>query len=112
MAQQVFQNGKMFWREDTDKVYVLFNNGTWARYSDIWLESDPEFSCGVPESPPTPKRGFGKVWCTHSEVRSGLGNATTGEWGETTIVQDFDGGFMFIHNGKTYTLRSGNGTWR
>jgi serine/threonine protein kinase len=112
IAQQQFYNGRMFWRQDNEKIYVLYGNGTWARYDDIWTDSLPEFSCGTPESPPTPKRGFGMTWCTYDAVRSGLGNATTGEWGDTQIIQDFEGGSMFIHSGQTYTLRSTNGTWR
>jgi serine/threonine protein kinase len=113
MVQETFQNGRMFWREDIDKIYVLYNNGSWARYDDIWKEGQPEYSCDGPPSPPTPLRGFGKIWCTYPNVRSDLGNATTHEWAEVNRVQDFSGGLIIQDDsGHTYTLLADDGSWR
>lgn len=112
MAREEFEGGRMFWRSDNDLIYVVYSGGTWRRYANTWQEGDPEFSCGTPESPPTPKRGFGKVWCSYSQVSHGLGNATTGEWGEHNDVQDFAGGWMLrAEAGTTYTFFN-DGTWR
>lgn len=115
LAQELFEAGQMFWREDTDRVLVLYASGRWASYADIWSEGDPQFSC--PESapslsPPTPARGFGKIWCTYTEVRQQLGNATTAERGfYGGLVQDFDRGtFLRTDSGDTYIL-FGDGTW-
>ncbi len=46
------------------------------------LSFDPEFTCGPAESPPTPKRGFGKVSCSRADVRRGLGQAVEEEHGD------------------------------
>jgi serine/threonine-protein kinase len=111
MAFENFENGRMIWREDTDRIYAIYNNGRWSSYGDIWYESDPEFACGTQQSPPTPKRGFGKIWCTYGEVQSGLGNATTGESGENGTLQSFTNGTIVSIGGRTYVLLN-NGSWR
>jgi serine/threonine protein kinase len=110
-AKEPFERGYMFWQESTDKIYVLYNNGNWARYDDIWVDGDPEFSCGTQQSPPTPKRGFGKIWCTKSGVQQGLGNATAGESGEDTTMQAFANGFIWQTSLGRYILLN-DGTWR
>ena len=102
----------MFWREDNDRIYVLYNSGRWASYADIRRDGDPEYTCGTPKSPPTPKLGFGKIWCTYDEVHTGLGNATDAEWGENGAVQDFTGGMILqMDSGGTYVFYN-SGTWR
>jgi eukaryotic-like serine/threonine-protein kinase len=112
LAQESFSGGRMFWRQDNSRIYVLYNSGGWVSYADTWSDSEPEYACGSPESPPTPKRGFGKIWCTYDAVRNGLGNATDIEWGENGAVQDFSGGLILrTGSGQTYVFYS-NGTWR
>jgi serine/threonine-protein kinase len=113
-AQEKFQGGWMYWREDNDKIYAIYRSGNWGVYSDIWQDGDPDFSCvdaNTPAgSPPTPARGFGKIWCTYPEVRSGLGNATDGEQGFDVTVQKFDQGIMISTNLGTWIFYN-NGTW-
>jgi hypothetical protein len=102
----------MFWREDNGRIYAVYNSGSWASYPDTWQDGDPDFACGTQESPPTPKRGFGKVWCSYDAVRQGLGNATDAEFGSHGAVQDFNGGLILqTGNGRIYVFYS-NGTWR
>ncbi|RLC98925.1 MAG: hypothetical protein DRI77_03940 [Chloroflexi bacterium] len=114
MAQQHFEWGQMFWREDTDNMLAVHNSGIWGSYQDIWHEGDPEYSCSdsaPEESPPTPKRGFGKIWCTYTEVRNGLGWATDGERGFNGTVQDFErGAIIRTDSGETYVLFD-DGDW-
>jgi serine/threonine protein kinase len=115
MAQEHFERGQMFWREDNDRIAVIYNNGSWALYRDIWNEGDPEYSCpdaNTPaQSPPTPRRGFGKIWCTYPAVRQGLGWATDYERGFHGTVQDFDRGTILRTDaGETYIL-FGDGAW-
>ena len=114
MAEEHFERGRMFWREDTDMMSVLYNSGKWALYQDIWHEGDPEYSCpdsAPAESPPTPIRGFGKVWCTYEPVRSGLGWATDQEHGYYVTVQDSErGSIIRTDDGTTYVLY-GDGWW-
>jgi hypothetical protein len=112
MAVEDFQRGRMLWRADNRRIYVLYNTGRWAGYDDTWQEGQPEYSCGTPQSPPTPKRGFGQVWCTHSTVRQGLGDATTAERGDSGTLQSYAGGFILrLSGGQTYVLYN-DGSWR
>lgn len=111
MAEESFSGGKMLWREDTDLIYTVYYNGTWGSYDDIWHEGDPEYSCEGPPSPPTPIRGFGKIWCSYSGVRGGLGNATDHEWGASGVVQLFEEGFMLQSPGGGIYSFSYNGSW-
>ena len=72
-----FANGFMVWREDTRRVTVFYKDGTWQEFADTWAEGQPEYSCtdayAPAQTPPTPHRGFGKVWCTQPGVRERLG---------------------------------------
>jgi serine/threonine protein kinase len=111
IAEETFEHGRMFWRQDNDHHYVLYANGTWERFPNTWSEEMPVFTCGIPESPPTPLRGFGKVWCDRSWVREGLGNATVGEWGEYSTVQDFVNGGSIIRSGSGTYILYADGKW-
>jgi serine/threonine protein kinase len=110
-AKEAFERGYMFWRQDNRKIYVLYNNGNWARYDDIWSEGEPSFTCGAPQSPPTPQRGFGKIWCTRNEVRQGLGNALEEESGQDTLIQAFTNGLIWQTPAGRFVLFN-DGTWR
>jgi serine/threonine protein kinase len=114
MAEESFERGRMLWREDTDSMSVLYNDGSWASYQDIWQEGDPDYSCpesAPTESPPTPIRGFGKIWCTYSTVRDGLGWATNSERGDNATVQKFESGSILRTDaGTTYILYT-SGAW-
>jgi hypothetical protein len=114
LAEEHFEYGRMFWRKDNDGVLAVHDSGAWGAYQNTWFEGDPTYSCpeSTPEeSPPTPWRGFGKVWCTHTEVRNGLGWATDAEHGFDGTVQDFEhGAILRTNTGATYVL-FGDGAW-
>ena len=114
MARQHFEWGQMLWRKDTDGILAVHDRGIWGAYQNIWFEGDPTYSCpdsAPEESPPTPLRGFGKIWCTYTEVRNGLGWATDGERGFNGTAQDFEQGTILrTDTGDTYVLY-GDGTW-
>lgn len=112
MAQETFVNGRMFWRQDNDRIYAVYSNGSWVSYPDIWVEGHPAFSCGTPQSPPTPQRGFGKIWCAHSNVQQGLGNATDMEWATYGEIQEFVNGMIWRVGGGTTIVFYYNNTWR
>ena len=105
----------MFWRGDTTAIYALPTGAPYARYDDTWNDSQPAYSCPASapsQTPPTPQRGFGKVWCTQPAVRQALGNATSAERGFAAQVQDFDAGLIFkTDQGITYILESRSNTW-
>jgi hypothetical protein len=118
VVEENFQFGKMFWREPIDyaQALVLFGNSRWQIFEHApFVEGSPEYSCvdeNTPaETPPTPKRGFGLMWCDIPEIRSGLGNAVDAERGYTGNMQSFDHGFMIRTDyGRTYVFYDG-GAW-
>ncbi|OQA18969.1 MAG: Serine/threonine-protein kinase StkP [Chloroflexi bacterium ADurb.Bin360] len=118
IAEENFERGKMFWREPVDyaQALVLFNNGTWRIFQHSpYVEGSPDFTCpdaNTPaQCPPTPRRGFGMMWCNISEIRSGLGNATDCERGYQGTMQTFDRGFMVrSDSGATYVFYN-DGSW-
>jgi hypothetical protein len=109
MAEEPFQKGIMLWRQDTDQIYALYSGGSWGAYANTWREGDADETCSSGTAI-TPVRGFGKVWCTASGVRSGLGNATAPEGGYNGTVQDFKQGLIIrTDSGVTYVMYSGDG---
>ena len=117
-AEQAFEYGHMFWRQDNDRVYVVYESGslsgTYQSPNIIWREGvDPEYSCAA--SPPPgkvqPKRGFGKVWCSlggpSAAIGWGLGEEA-GFWAGRgdPMVQDFERGFIFRDSDGTTTGRA------
>lgn len=67
----------MLWFGTEQQIYVLFPDQTWQSYRDTWEENQPEFSCNPlnapPASPPLPRRGFGKLWCSVGALQTQLG---------------------------------------
>jgi hypothetical protein len=67
-AIQIFENGVMIWVERTRTIYALYHDGPnkdrYARYTDTWLEDQPESDplINAPPSRLQPIRGFGKTW--------------------------------------------------
>jgi len=118
IAEENFVSGKMFWREPVDRaqVLVLFGNGTWKIYRHTpFIEGSPEFKCvdaNTPaQSPPTPKRGFGTVWCDVPEVRRALGNAVDEERGYPGDLQTFERGFALRTDAGVVYVFYNDGRW-
>jgi hypothetical protein len=86
IATQPFENGLMLWRSDTARIYALPNGRPFLRAPDTWDAAQPEYTCPADapsQTPPTPKRGFGKVWCQITAIRAQLGNAA----GQETVME-------------------------
>ena len=65
-------------------------------FADTWKEGDPTFTCNPTDeeadSPPLPRRGFGKVWCDNPEVQEALGFVPKEErLCQHSVVQPFEG---------------------
>ena len=127
-AEQPFENGHMFWREDLRHIYVVYKQGplegTRQVYLDEWEEGDPDYSCAAPPPPAQreqPKRGFGLVWCKLGGAESEIGWALEEEMGffegqGDPRAQDFDSGVVFRDslgtvNGKAYVFFSETGAF-
>ena len=121
IAEEAFQGGHLFWRSDTDEVYIVYDrqfdgtepaNGAWRLHTAKWDGSNPD---GVHMSPPAglfePKRGFGWVWRNFLGGPGGpLGWALDKEYGFDNVarVQRFERGGIFRGSDpKTYVLFDG-----
>jgi hypothetical protein len=107
-ARQFFERGYMYWwskgPEGGGYIWVIEahdpgedRGNFWARFDDAWHEGMDEYSCDEAQvhAPVGPKRGFGKVWCEHPEVRDMVGQAREEERGNnSSSVQFFQGGVM------------------
>lgn len=93
-AYQYFQNGAMIWRGDEQKIYVIYDDGTWEVYDDTFKEGEAESdpSLKAPSGLMQPVRGFGKVWRASAGVREHLGWAVGKEAGINALVQEFERG--------------------
>lgn len=116
IAEEAFAGGHMFWRSDTDEVYIVYdeNNITAGEWElnpvhRKWDGSDPD---GIGLTPPPgfvePKRGFGWLWRTHlGGPDSRLGWALDKEYGFDKLgqAQQFQAGRMFKASGpRLYVL--------
>lgn len=127
-AVQPFERGLMLWRQDTRRIYIMFDRGFWLEQPDEWTDG-----LGIPwkGDPPAglvaPVRGFGYVWATNDVVFNELGWARWGEQGLCALVQPFESGLKIARSqapdcsGQPSPPESGwfgsvdlfsNGTWR
>ncbi len=120
-AVEGFEHGSMIYVQGSpNEIYVLTLDNRFERFDDTWVQGvDPE-TTGL--TPPAgllePKRGFGKVWRNHLEVRGSLGWAIDSEQGSSATMQVFDHGrALFLpQRGQTYLLIDDpggtTGSWR
>ena len=105
-AEQPFDNGHMFWRQDNDYAYVVYEKGAksgdYQAFTGMWSAGDPDYSCAA--SPPPgklqPKRGFGAVWCDLGGASATIGwglqeEAGFGPGHGDPMVHQFQRGFIF-----------------
>lgn len=116
-AEQLFENGHMFWRQDNDSAYVVYEqgslSGSYQVFTGMWSEGDPEYSC-VASPPPgkiQPKRGFGATWCQLGGPSAAIGWGLAEEVGfgpgnGDPLVQDFEQGSIFRDSDGTSTGRA------
>lgn len=108
-AAQVFERGRMYWRGDNLMIYAVITGGRWEVYGDRWVEGHPDYSCQA-DTPGVPVRGFGRVWCDQSSVRSGVGNSTVAEYAMEITVQQFAGGLIMQTDDRILVLYN-DGSW-
>ena len=97
-AWQPFERGYMFWRSDTRRVIVFYDDGTWTEFTDQW-DGVTTVSRGTPPSGRVaPVRGFGYLWGTYDELAQRLGWGLEEEKGFCANVQPFEKGLIFHSN--------------
>ena len=112
-------NRFMLWFSNELQIYVLFPDQTWQAYLDTWSEGQPELSCNPlnvpPTSPPLPRRGFGKLWCSVDGLIDKLGTIEREErLCQHTVVQRFEKGRLlacFEDATIRYFRLLDDGTW-
>ncbi len=120
-ALEQFQQGFMIWIGEQDAIYVIYdsaNTPRWEVFNDTFEEGMIEYDPGWGPGPPytyQPKRGFGKLWREHPEIRQRLGWSVR-EWSEpfTTQVQVGNDGSLFIQEsrGGVFNLFPGGSDWK
>jgi hypothetical protein len=106
IAEQVFEHGRMFWIRHTRQIWVMEaspddpNGGDWLCYNDTFLEGEQEVDPSLipPEGLFQPRRGFGKLWRNHPEIREVLGWGLTPEFELTSNYLYIAGGT--VENGQ------------
>jgi serine/threonine protein kinase len=118
IVEQNFVGGQLVWREPIDnaQAVVLYRDGTGriVRHAPF-VEGSPEYACldteTPAECPPTPRRGFGQIWCDAPDVRNQLGAALDCERSYASWLQPFEQGFALLSdNGLAYLVYN-NGQW-
>lgn len=98
VAEQVFENGRMFWLQPTGQIWVMIvtseGRGDWQIYEDTFTEGEPETDPELvpPPGMEQPTRGFGKLWRDNPDLRAALGWAITPEFGFVTRYEYHPGG--------------------
>lgn len=84
----------MLWLSSENQIYVLHPKKSWTVYEDTWTEEQETFTCnplgGEATSPPLPRRGFGKIWCTVDGLQDVMGTVEREErLCQHTVTQRF-----------------------
>ncbi|GIV76037.1 MAG: hypothetical protein KatS3mg050_0431 [Litorilinea sp.] len=125
VAIQEFGEGPQFdrfmlWFSTNSQIYVLYADHTWQQFADTWQENvDPTFSCnplgGEPDSPPLPRRGFGKLWCSDPQLQEAMGTVVKEErLCQHSVTQPFGSGLLlacFEDATIRYFRILNDGTW-
>ncbi|MFC1878436.1 hypothetical protein ACFLZW_00845 [Chloroflexota bacterium] len=114
ITQQSFENGWMFGRPNILSIYVLLDDRSYQVFNDTWKSDQDIYSCpdtAVSQTPPTPRYGFGLVWCNSQAVRSGLGLATAAEQSLSATLQAFDNGLIFEVKKDIFLLDERQESW-
>lgn len=110
----------MLWFSHEQRIYTLLPDGTYISFDDTWVEGeDPTYSCNPtneePDSPPLPRRGFGKIWCENPQIQAVMGLVPREErLCQHSVLQAFTKGRLlacFEDATIRYFRLLNNGTW-
>jgi len=124
-AGQEFDHAFMFWQDNagsgSNLIYVIqwgpgddqTSGDLWGRFDDTWQAGDPDYSCAEAVPPNGPVRGFGKLWCTRSDIRGSVGVAFQPEAGDNGGWLPFVNGIMLWdgHNNRVFVVYN-PGNWQ
>jgi hypothetical protein len=105
VAEQDFQNAKMFWLQPINQIWILQTN---EDGENVWIVQDDLFEGGMPENDPLltppaegliqPIRGFGFLWRENDALRSQVGWAIGEEVGYNANYEYYWGGTVDENN--------------
>lgn len=110
----------MLWFSHEERIYTLLPDGTYISFDDTWVEGeDPTYSCNPTteeaDSPPLPRRGFGKIWCENPQIQAVMGLVPREErLCQHSVLQAFAKGRLlacFEDATIRYFRLMNNGTW-
>jgi len=112
-------NRFMLWLSSEAQIYVLYPDQQWKTFADTWTEDQPTYACnplgGEEDSPPLPRRGFGKLWCNEPGLIEVLGTIPREErLCQYTVLQRFERGRLIAcYEDATirYIRLLDDGTW-
>lgn len=118
---QQFQKGFMLWVQQHGAIYVLYDSANpprWQVFQDTFrdgmAETDPAFN-NPPPYTWQPRRGFGLLWRSLTEVRQRLGWAVI-EWETNFTVQMQTGadGWIYVSDprGGVFALAADGSEWK
>ncbi|MBN2306003.1 MAG: cache domain-containing protein, partial [Anaerolineae bacterium] len=92
IVEQVFEHGRLFWIMHSRQIWVMQaapddpNGGDWFCYNDTFIDGEMETDPALvpPEGMYQPRRGFGKLWRTNPDIKTGLGWGLTPEFDLTS----------------------------
>jgi hypothetical protein len=111
-ADQAFEHGRMIWRSDNQRIYVIYADNTWTDHEATFNPDVDPTSTGLetPEGLYEPVLGFGKVWREQPGVRDKLGWAIEEEHAYQGASQRFSWGQKLWARERIYSLHD-DGTW-
>ena len=110
----------MLWFSREEAIYVLLPDGTYQVHEDTYSEeNDQTYPCnpygGEEDSPPLPRRGFGKLWCSDPELQTVMGPVPREErLCQHSVLQQFEKGRLlacFEDATIRYFRLRDDGTW-
>lgn len=112
-AEESFERGWMFWREDTEWMYAFYEDGSWDFFGDDFEVTEELGEFRAPEGFYVPVRGFGLVWRGKKSVREKLRWATEEEQWVDAVLQPFERGMMiWSPKSKRIVVLSQDGRWQ
>ncbi len=91
-------NPYMLWFGAEERIYALLPSGQYELFDDTWDEAtEEEYLCNPlgdeVDSPPLPRRGFGKIWCSSEQLQQTLGQVEREErLCQHAVTQEFQAG--------------------
>ncbi|MHB9091454.1 MAG: zf-HC2 domain-containing protein, partial [Chloroflexota bacterium] len=104
VVEQAYENGRMLWRSDERRVYVLLADGKWAVFADTSTVGDEAAT-------PTAKGRFSKILSDRDEVNRQLGKGLGSERVGQGAIQDFASGTLVATDNMLVYALFANHRW-